>query len=100
MGRCSRRKEVRRGSSVSRATRESEDELNARRRARPHPDVGVVAIVVIWLAVLFTAIYGADIVDRGVPGDISTVPSGVAVALFASIATWPVAKYGLRNDAR
>jgi hypothetical protein len=53
-----------------------------------------LAIVVIWLAVLFTAVYGPDIVDRSVAGDSNTVPSVVAVALFASLATWAVAKYG------
>ena len=53
-----------------------------------------LAIIVIWLAVLFTAVYGPDIVNRGAGGDSSTVPSAVAVALFATLATWAVAKYG------
>ena len=61
-----------------------------------------LAIVVIWLAVLFAAVSGSDIVNTSAGGDTSTVPSGVAVALFASLATWPVAKYGFgrgRKDA-
>lgn len=53
-----------------------------------------IAIVAIWLAVLFSAISGADIVSSTPGGTSSTVPSAVAVALFASIATWAVAKYG------
>jgi hypothetical protein len=53
-----------------------------------------VAIVAIWLAVLFSAVSGPDIVSASNDGTHSTVPSAVAVALFASIATWAVAKYG------
>jgi peptidoglycan/LPS O-acetylase OafA/YrhL len=53
------------------------------------------AIVAIWLAVLFTAVYGPNIETHGAGGDYSRVPSAVAVALFASLATWAVAKYGL-----
>jgi hypothetical protein len=57
-----------------------------------------LTIVVMWLAVLFAAVYGPDIVSTGVAGDSTTVPSGVAVALFAFLATWPVAKYGFVQD--
>jgi len=57
-----------------------------------------LAIVVMWLAVLFSAIYGPDIVSRDVSGAGTTVPSAVAVALFAFLATWPVAKYGFVHD--
>ena len=56
-----------------------------------------LAIIAIWLAVLFSAVYGADIVDTGGTnnfGGSTTVPSGVVVAVFAFFATWPVAKYG------
>lgn len=59
-----------------------------------------LAIVVIWLAVLFAAVFGPDIVNTSAGGDASTVPSGVAVALFASLATWPVAKYGFGRRGR
>ena len=59
-----------------------------------------LAIVVMWLAVLFAAVYGPDIVSKGVAGDSTTVPSAVAVALFAFLATWPVAKYGFIHDER
>jgi hypothetical protein len=53
-----------------------------------------LAITVIWLAVLFTAIFGGDIVDASPGGNQSSVPSAVAVALFAVLATWAVARYG------
>jgi hypothetical protein len=56
-----------------------------------------LAIIVIWLSVLFDAIFGPDIVSNNGVGDIgerSTVPSAVVVALFAFLATWVVAKYG------
>jgi hypothetical protein len=60
-----------------------------------------LAIVVIWLAVLFTAIYGtdADLVTTSSSGDGGTVPAVAIVALFASIATWAVAKHGFRDRA-
>jgi uncharacterized RDD family membrane protein YckC len=53
-----------------------------------------LAISVIWLAVLFTAVYGGDIVTINAGGGSSKVPSGVVVALFAFLATWAVARYG------
>jgi hypothetical protein len=58
-----------------------------------------VAIVFMWLAVLFTAVFGPDIVSTsgGPTGSSSTVPSGVAVALFAFLGTWVVAKHGFRQ---
>ena len=56
-----------------------------------------LAIVVMWLAVLFDAIFGPDIVNRSAGGDFSTVPSAVAVALFAFLATWAVAWFGFRR---
>ena len=59
-----------------------------------------LAIAVIWLSVLFDAIYGPDIVNRSAGGDSSTVPSAVAVALFAFLATWVVAKYGFPRERK
>ena len=53
-----------------------------------------LAIVVIWLAVLFDAVFGPNIITTSAGGDTSNVPSAVALALFAFLATWPVAKYG------
>jgi hypothetical protein len=53
-----------------------------------------IAISMIWLAVMFAAVWGPDIVDATPGGSSSTVPSGVVVALAACIATWAVAKYG------
>ena len=54
-----------------------------------------LAIAVIWLAVLFAAVFGSDLVTNNAGTNVSTVPSAVVVALFASLATWAVAKYGL-----
>jgi hypothetical protein len=58
-----------------------------------------LTIVVMWLSVLFDAVYGPDIVSHGVAGDTTTVPSAVVVALFAFLGTWVVARYGFRHDA-
>jgi hypothetical protein len=46
-----------------------------------------LAIAVIWLSVLFDAIYGPDIVSRSYIGDFVSVPSAVIVAFFAFLAT-------------
>jgi hypothetical protein len=51
-----------------------------------------------WLAVLFDALFGPDIVSTSGPTSSSTVPSAVVVALFAWLATWVVAKHGLRTS--
>jgi hypothetical protein len=53
-----------------------------------------VAIIAMWLAVLFDAVFGPDIASTSAGGDSTTIPSAVAVALFASLGTWAVAKYG------
>ena len=59
-----------------------------------------VAIAVIWLAVLFCALFGPDFVATSGGGtNQTTIPSGVFVALFAWLATAAVAKHGLtRSD--
>jgi peptidoglycan/LPS O-acetylase OafA/YrhL len=57
-----------------------------------------LAIAVIWLAVLFAAVYGPDIVTRSSSGDGATIPSAVGVAFFAFLATWQVAKHGFKRD--
>jgi hypothetical protein len=45
------------------------------------------------------AIYSPDIVTKSSGGsDSATIPSAVVVALFAFLATWPVAKYGFKHD--
>jgi hypothetical protein len=56
-----------------------------------------LAIIVMWLSVLVDAIWGPNIVNATAGGDSSTVPSAVAVALFAFLATWVVARYGFRE---
>jgi len=60
------------------------------------------AICVMWLAVLFAGVFAPDIVSTSSGGNSTTIPSGVAVALFASIGTRVVAKYSFarRDDVR
>jgi len=59
-----------------------------------------LAITVMWLAVLFGAMFGPNITSTTPGGTSSSVPSAVTVALFATIGTWAVAKYGLRQRER
>ena len=53
-----------------------------------------VSIVTMWLAVLFDAIFGGDMTftNSNSPSQVTIIPSAVAVALFAAIATASVAK--------
>jgi membrane protein YdbS with pleckstrin-like domain len=53
-----------------------------------------LAIAVVWLSVLFTAVWGPDIVSsEGAGTNTSTVPSAIVVAVAAFFATWVIAKY-------
>ena len=56
-----------------------------------------LAIAVMWLSVLFTAIFGQDILNTTVGGTSSSVPSAVVVAFFAFLGTWVVARHGFRG---
>ena len=54
------------------------------------------AIASMWIAVLFTCVFGPDIVTSSAT-DRAVVPSGVVVAVFAFLATVPVAVFGFRR---
>jgi len=51
-----------------------------------------VAIVSMWVAVLFVGVFGGDMTFHSADSSFTTMPSGVAVALFAAIGTGSVAK--------
>jgi hypothetical protein len=53
---------------------------------------GALSIVAMWLAVLFDGIYGGDMIFASPANGTTTIPSAVAVALFAVIGTAAVAK--------
>ncbi len=57
-----------------------------------------LAIVSMWIAVLFTAVFGGDMHFEDTPTSMSTIPAAVGVALFASLASWAVARQGLRRS--
>ena len=59
-----------------------------------------LAIVAIWLAVLFSAVFGPDMVTTSSGGDGARIPSAVLVALFAALATRAVARYGFGHQRR
>jgi hypothetical protein len=50
-----------------------------------------LAIVAMWLAVLFDGVFGGDMVFSR-PPNVTTIPSAVLVAVFAFIGTSVVAK--------
>lgn len=56
-----------------------------------------LAITAMWVAVLVTAVFGGDMHFQDSSGSGSQIPSAVAVALFAAIASWGVAKHGYRH---
>lgn len=54
-----------------------------------------LAIVSMWLAVLFDALFGPDLVAASATNaSTTTVPSAIIVALFAYLGTRVVARYG------
>jgi hypothetical protein len=60
---------------------------------------GATAIAVMWLAVLFASIYGGDFTSVNGGGTQSTtIPSGIFVAFFASLASVAVARRAFRRN--
>jgi hypothetical protein len=57
-----------------------------------------LAILAMWIAVAVATIWGPDFVSSdGAGTNSTTIPSGVAIAMFATIGTWFVAKYGFSH---
>ena len=59
-----------------------------------------LSIVTMWLAVLFDGIFGGNMTFTNSSSQVTIIPSAVALALFAAIATACVAKRGFaRREA-
>lgn len=55
-----------------------------------------LAIFAMWIAVAVAAVWAPDLVSiSGSGATTTTIPSGIPIAMFATIGTWFVAKYGL-----
>ena len=57
-----------------------------------------LAISVIWLSVMFEAVYGPSVETRSAGGDFSSVPIAVVGTIFAFFATWVLARHAFRGD--
>ena len=59
-----------------------------------------LAIVAMWVAVLFVGVSGGDATFHGVDSSSSSIPSGIFVALFAAVGTGSVAKrvFGRKSE--
>ncbi len=60
-----------------------------------------LSIFVMWLAVAVASVWGPDLVAHSNDGSNTTIPSGIAIGVFATFGSWAVAKYGFahrRND--
>jgi hypothetical protein len=62
-------------------------------RALPSDIWASLAITVMWLAVLFDALWGPDFVSTS-STSMTKIPSAIILALFAWLGTKAVAKYG------
>jgi hypothetical protein len=56
-----------------------------------------LAISMMWLAVLFDAVYGPNFVSHSNDGNSTTIPSAIFVAFFAFLASASVAKQAFRR---
>jgi hypothetical protein len=52
-----------------------------------------LAIAAMWVAVAVSAVWGPDFVSSSSATNHTTIPSGIAVAMFAAIGTWAIAKH-------
>ena len=53
-----------------------------------------LTVTTMWIAVAISAVWGPDFVSSNGSGTNSTtIPSAIAVAMFAAIGTWAFAKY-------
>jgi hypothetical protein len=57
-----------------------------------------LAIIAMWLAVLFVGLFGGDIQNSTPGGSTSAVPSAVALAVFALVGTIFVARWGFSSE--
>ena len=59
-----------------------------------------LAIAVIWLAVLFDALWGPDFVSTTAGGNDTRIPSAIVIAIFAYLATRVIARHAFGRGDR
>jgi hypothetical protein len=52
-----------------------------------------LSIFAMWIAVAVASVWGPDFVSSSSDGNHTTIPSGIAVAMFATIGSWLIAKH-------
>jgi len=57
-----------------------------------------LAIFAMWTATAVASIWGGSFVSTSSGGYSTTIPSGIAVAFFAAVGSWVVAKFAFRHQ--
>jgi len=59
-----------------------------------------LAIFAMWIAVAVASVWGPDLVSTSSGGNSTIIPSGIAVAMFATIGSWVVAKHAFGHERK
>jgi hypothetical protein len=59
-----------------------------------------VSIFAMWMAVAVASVWGPNFVANSNDGSSTTIPSGIAVAMFATIGSWLVAKHAFSGERK
>jgi hypothetical protein len=59
-----------------------------------------LSIFAMWIAVAVASVWGPDFVANSNDGNSTTIPSGIAVAMFATIGSWLIAKHAFGRERK
>ena len=79
---------------------EPERSLDILRKRMVSEVMASIAITMTWVAVLFDALFGPNIeTSNGAGTNTSSVPSAVALAFFAFLTSWVIARYAFKRPS-